>query len=147
MKSNKANQARGEWTPDQWSWRGGGHAMSRRLLVITEEEWLKSAHDAKYCVNTLAKLYGVSVSTLSRQTRAVFGPGAHVWLRGVRMAQAKHWLAEGMKVVWTARELGYSSEATFSREFKKHCGYPPSEHALRASGGRKFRKMTDWDMK
>ena len=121
--------------------------MSRQLVHISEEEWRKEAHAAKYCVNTLAERCGVSISTLSRHLRAVCGNGARVRLRELRMARAKQWLAEGMKVAWTAWELGYKSEASFSREFKKHCGYSPSEHALRAHDDMKSSKMTNWDMK
>ncbi|RVD62943.1 helix-turn-helix domain-containing protein, partial [Mesorhizobium sp. M4A.F.Ca.ET.029.04.2.1] len=51
----------------------------------------------------------------------------------VRMHQARQWLArDGMRVSVAASRLGYDSEASFSRAFKRVMGVAPSH--LRNTG-------------
>ena len=51
----------------------------------------------------------------------------------VKMFQARHWIAnDGMRIAVAADRLGYDSEASFSRAFKRVIGHPPS--ASRADG-------------
>nr|WP_326838403.1 AraC family transcriptional regulator [Herminiimonas contaminans] len=46
----------------------------------------------------------------------------------VKMFQARYWIAhEGMRMATVASRLGYDSEASFSRAFKRIIGHPPSE--------------------
>lgn len=52
---------------------GGGHAMSRRLLSIREEEWPGKVHAARYCVHALAKMCGVSAER--RKSRPFYSDG------------------------------------------------------------------------
>jgi AraC-like DNA-binding protein len=116
------------FTGEKWKHEG---RMSRRLLRISKEEWRGMAHAARYCVKTLAKNCGVSVSTVARHIRTKTGQGPHEWLRGMRMARAKELLADGSGVKETAGMLSYESPHHFSRDFKDACGYPPGEHAMR----------------
>ncbi|MFP3325445.1 AraC family transcriptional regulator, partial [Planococcus sp. SIMBA_160] len=45
----------------------------------------------------------------------------------VKMFQARRWIEqEGMRVTVAAGRLGYDSEASFSRAFKRIIGLPPS---------------------
>ena len=51
-------------------------------------------------------------------------------------------------MIWTARELAYESEASFSRQFKAHWGYPPREHVVRVvREAQENAKLTKLDMK
>jgi AraC-like DNA-binding protein len=50
------------------------------------------------------------------------------------MFQARHWIAnDGMRIAVAADRLGYDSEASFSRAFKRVIGHPPSASRV---GGR-----------
>ena len=44
----------------------------------------------------------------------------------MRMHQAHQWLREGQRVAVIAERLGYESEASFSRAFKRVIGASPS---------------------
>ena len=45
----------------------------------------------------------------------------------VRMSQARRWIAQdGMRVTTAAERLGYDSQASFSRAFKRIIGHAPS---------------------
>jgi AraC-like DNA-binding protein len=58
------------------------------------------------------------------------------YLTGWRMQVAARLLAEGApKVSAVAREVGYDSEAAFSRAFKKIAGVPPSAWRSRLADG------------
>ncbi|BBI49316.1 hypothetical protein HORIV_17370 [Vreelandella olivaria] len=46
----------------------------------------------------------------------------------VKMFQARQWIArDNMRIAVAANRLGYDSEASFSRAFKRIIGHPPSE--------------------
>jgi AraC-like DNA-binding protein len=45
----------------------------------------------------------------------------------MKMFQARRWIShDGMRVAVAADRLGYDSEASFSRAFKRVIGHPPS---------------------
>jgi AraC-like DNA-binding protein len=45
----------------------------------------------------------------------------------VKMFQARRWIThDGMRIAVAAHRLGYDSEASFSRAFKRIVGYAPS---------------------
>ncbi|MFY9479456.1 MAG: helix-turn-helix domain-containing protein [Aquabacterium sp.] len=45
----------------------------------------------------------------------------------IKMFQARRWIADdGMRIAVAADRLGYDSETSFSRAFKRIIGHPPS---------------------
>jgi AraC-like DNA-binding protein len=54
----------------------------------------------------------------------------------MRMHQAHQWLREGQRVAAIAERLGYESEASFSRAFKRIIGAPPMAFRGRPQDGR-----------
>jgi AraC-like DNA-binding protein len=76
---------------------------------------------------SLAKQAGVSRSVLAERFTKLVGQPPMQYLTQWRMQTAAHLLAEGAaKVAEVAVEVGYDSEAAFSRAFKKATGIAPA---------------------
>ncbi len=85
-----------------------------------------------WSVAKLAKLAGLSRSMFSERFAAVMGVPPAQYLASWRMHLASGWLRdERLTVAQISARLGYESEPSFSRAFKRHVGVPPS--ALRRS--------------
>jgi AraC-like DNA-binding protein len=90
--------------------------------------------DRDWTVEVLARLMGASRSSFAQRFAAVVGETPAKYVLRVRMHQARQWLArDGMRVSVAAAKLGYDSEASFSRAFKRVIGVAPSH--LRNTGG------------
>ena len=88
----------------------------------------------------LADLMGASRSSFAEAFTRTVGESPAKYVAKVKMFQARRWIAEdGMRIAVAAHRLGYDSEASFSRAFKRVIGHPPvearAEH-LRLRGAR-----------
>jgi AraC-like DNA-binding protein len=108
--------------PEETGWLAGlrdptvGHALAR-LHERPAHAWTLEA---------LAKDVGRSRSALADRFTHLVGQPPMQYLTRWRMQVAARLLAEeGAKVSAVAREVGYDSEAAFSRAFKKITGVPP----------------------
>ena len=94
--------------------------IGRALAAIhrnPEEPW---------SVEALAKIARSSRSQFSERFAAVVGVPPALYLTRWRMHVASTWLRrERLTVSQVAARLGYESEASFSRAFKRHQGSPP----------------------
>lgn len=82
-------------------------------------------------VPALAQLMGASRSRFAETFTRIVGESPARYVAKVKMFQARRWIQqEGMRVTVAAERLGYESEASFSRAFKRIMGLPPS--AVRA---------------
>lgn len=82
-------------------------------------------------VPALAQLMGASRSRFAETFTRIVGESPARYVAKVKMFQARRWIhQEGMRVTVAAERLGYESEASFSRAFKRIMGMPPS--AVRA---------------
>lgn len=78
-------------------------------------------------VPELAQLMGASRSTFADAFTRTLGESPARYVAKVKMFQARRWIAqEGMRIAVAADRLGYDSEASFSRAFKRIIGHPPS---------------------
>ncbi len=83
-------------------------------------------------VPALAEVMGVSRSRFAEAFTRIVGDTPARYVTKVKMFQARRWIQrDGMRVAVAAERLGYDSEASFSRAFKRIMGVPPS--AMRAS--------------
>ena len=78
-------------------------------------------------VADLAKRFGFDRSHLYRLFQKSYGIGVKDHIVRVRMDKAREFLSLGHSVRTTAYMVGYGDEFNFSRAFKKHFGFPPSE--------------------
>lgn len=78
-------------------------------------------------VPTLARQMGASRSRFAETFVRIVGESPARYVAKVKMFQARRWIeAEGMRITVAADRLGYDSEASFSRAFKRIMGVPPS---------------------
>lgn len=83
-----------------------------------------------WSVAELASLMGASRSSFIEKFSATVGETPARYVARVKMFQARHWIArDGLRVAVVASRLGYDSEASFSRAFKRIIGHPPSKAA------------------
>ncbi len=78
-------------------------------------------------VNDMAAQIGMSYSSLYAKLKALTGSTPKAYATAYRMNIARELLLQGWNVSETADKVGSSSASTFSREFKSHFGYPPSQ--------------------
>lgn len=80
-----------------------------------------------WSVPALAQLMGASRSTFAEAFTRTVGETPAKYVGKIRMFEARRWIAEdGMRISVVADRLGYDSEASFSRAFKRVMGHPPS---------------------
>jgi AraC-like DNA-binding protein len=80
-----------------------------------------------WTVEALAAIMRASRSSFALRFASVVGETPARYVAQLRMQQAKQWLVrDRMKIALVARQLGYESEAAFSRAFKRIIGAPPS---------------------
>ena len=81
----------------------------------------------EWSVPALARLSGSSRSAFATAFKNAVGETPARYIARLRMAQASEWIgAKGMRVSVAADRLGYESEASFSRAYKRIMGRPPS---------------------
>jgi len=80
-----------------------------------------------WSVGELARYMGASRSGFAERFATVVGETPARYVTRMRMHQAHQWLREGQRVARIAERLGYESEASFSRAFKRVIGASPSQ--------------------
>ena len=97
---------------------------------------IKSFIDYNYMQNInvekITKLFGFERSYLYRIFKSKYGVGVKEYILEVRCERAKQFLRDGHTVSETAYLVGYRDEFNFSRAFKMHAGYAPSEYKKRS---------------
>lgn len=90
---------------------------------------LIAMHDAPardWRVERLAQIAGMSRSGFSTLFLHVVGKPPSAYLTGWRLALGQYRLRAGKSVKAVAAEVGFGSQAAFSRAFSREYGYPPS---------------------
>lgn len=86
-----------------------------------------------WTVPVLADVMGVSRSRFAEAFTRTMGESPARYVAKIKMFQARRWIADdGMRISVAADRLGYDSEASFSRAFKRVIGHSPSASRLPA---------------
>jgi AraC-like DNA-binding protein len=101
---------------------GMGHVRLRLALIAMHE---KPAHD--WSLEELAAQAGMSRSVFANAFRECVGCTPGVYLQRWRIGLAQRALLQGRPLKLVAIEVGYGSEAAFSRAFKASCGMSPRQ--------------------
>lgn len=81
-----------------------------------------------WSVPELANIMGASRSRFAQAFKESMGESPARYVARIRMFQARSWIAQdGMRITTAADRLGYDSEASFSRAFKRVIGHAPSK--------------------
>lgn len=127
-------------------------AVRRHLETLSADEtgWLAGLRDdavgralaalhrqpaRAWSLDDLARESGVSRSALADRFTLLVGKPPMQYLTQWRMQLAAGFLARGAKVTNVAFDVGYESEAAFSRAFKKLTGYSPGSWRERDERG------------
>jgi AraC-like DNA-binding protein len=109
--------------PEQTGWLAGlrDHAVGRALSLLharVEEDWT---------AERLAGEVNMSRSAFCDRFASLVGQPPIRYLIGWRMQLARHKLVETRTTIsQIAYEVGYESEAAFTRAFRRECGAPPA---------------------
>ncbi|MDW6020816.1 AraC family transcriptional regulator [Mesorhizobium sp. BAC0120] len=89
----------------------------------------------EWTVPALARIMGASRSGFAQRFAEIVGETPARYVARVRMHQARQWLTrDGLRISVVARQLGYDSEASFSRAFKRVLGHAPSHFRAKPEG-------------
>jgi AraC-like DNA-binding protein len=100
----------------------GDERISRALTAMHADPF------RRWTVNDLAEVALMSRSIFAQRFAATVGDPPLHYLARWRLTIAADLLRSGnMKVTEAAQRIGYASDAAFSRAFKAHFGYAPSE--------------------
>lgn len=106
---------------------GGTEAALSDPRIAAVAEAMRNDPAARWDVETLATLAGLSASQLFRRFRAVTGATPMDHLRQLRITTGKHLLSEtSLSVGEIAGRCGYADPYHFSRDFRRLTGTTPS---------------------
>ena len=89
---------------------------------------IHASPEQDWSVPELASIMGASRSRFAQAFKESVGESPARYVARIRMFQARNWIAQdGMRVTTAADRLGFDSEASFSRAFKRVIGHPPSK--------------------
>lgn len=117
--------------------RTGGEPLPQNLPAILRRplEQMRTSFERPWRVAELAAMAGMSPSHFIRTFRAALGTSPIDWLRRERINQAKRRLVEtddSMKEI--ARQVGYSDQFFFSKDFKQMTSLTPTDYRKREKG-------------
>lgn len=97
-----------------------------RISNIVDE--LQNDLGAEIQIDDLARKAKMSRANFHKKFKEIYNDSPIQFIKKIRLNKARQYIQfEQMKVSDAASRVGYESPAQFSREFKSHFGFPPSE--------------------
>ena len=98
---------------------------------------IHSETDERWSVGSIATTVALSRTTFTERFKELVGVSPKAYLTNIRMSRAKTRLQSSADSMWIIAEgAGYSSEASFSKAFKKHFNLTPGQVRKTARGER-----------
>lgn len=98
----------------------------QRLIDIAALIYRRELHNPP-SIDELSRRIGINRNKLTSGFRSCFGATPAEYSRNLRLEWATRRLADGVAIGQVAAETGYDSLAAFSRAYRQHYGYAPSE--------------------
>ena len=92
------------------------------------QDFLMEHFSDEISLTTLASLVGLSRFHFIRAFKATFGQPPYLYLRSMRVAQAKDLLRSDQPLAMVSKAVGFRNEDQFARAFKKVTGATPSQY-------------------
>lgn len=107
-------------------------ATQEEMILEVEKDLVANLAATMPFMESLAEKYFLSVSTLTRRFKTVFGTSPSAYYIRKKMALAKEMLSQGKTVNEVATLLRYESVSHFIAMFKKEYGHSPGKEKSRA---------------
>jgi AraC-like DNA-binding protein len=114
-------------------------ANSRLSQVGRAIAWLHEHYATDYTADELARIAGMSISTMNRHFREITAMSPLEYQKCIRLQEARRLLASQLTdVSSTGYAVGYSSPSQFNREYSRLFGEPPGRHASRMRSAKEY---------
>ncbi|GBG57737.1 AraC family transcriptional regulator [Sporomusaceae bacterium FL31] len=105
------------------------HVGKENRAVNLVREYIEDTYTENISIKSLAQHCHLSPFHLIRVFRTHIGVPPHVYLKQVRIKQAKLLLAKRMSIASVAHETGFVDQSHFSRQFKQITGITPNQYS------------------
>ena len=97
-----------------------------RISTIVDD--LQNHLEKEINIDDLAKRANMSRANFHKKFKEIYNDSPIQYIKKIRLNKARQYIMfDKMKIVEASSKVGYESPAQFSREFKNHFGFPPSD--------------------
>ncbi|MFT7859514.1 MAG: AraC family transcriptional regulator [Sulfurimonas sp.] len=97
-----------------------------RIASVVDE--IQNRLDQEISIDDMAAKAKMHRSNFHKKFKEIYNDSPIQYIKKIKLNKAREYIqARNMKVIDAAAKVGYVSPAQFSREFKHHFGFPPSE--------------------
>lgn len=96
-------------------------------------EYIKANFSHPIKLDELVQIFFISKSTLIRLFRSHLGMTPNEYISYIRFIESRKLLKQGYPIKVVAQRVGYGSDSTFIKKFKKISGISPKQYALQSS--------------
>ncbi|MDP4132660.1 MAG: AraC family transcriptional regulator [Bacillota bacterium] len=89
--------------------------------------YIQNHYNEELSVVNLSKQFHLELNYFIRLFKKITGVSPYNYIKSLRLNMAIYMLESGMAVSAAAEETGYSSPSAFSKAFRQHTGFSPSE--------------------